>query len=866
VASVPQIRVNGHCHDVPDNHPGTLLGWLRSVLGLTGAKPGCGEGACGACTVLMDSEPVLACQEPLAGAAGATVTTVEGLASGGSLHPVQQALVEERAMQCGYCTPGIALRIAALLDRHPEPDSEQIDSALGPALCRCGCYPSIIRAVGRAALLTRPAGEVRPMAAGDKPAAPLASLRVRRPWDLCGPEEREYFDVLGPGVVFVWPPAEAVPGVRPAGGGAWIHIAGDGAVVGFSGKVNVGQGNTTALRMLVAEELDAELDQVHLIQGDTDICPFDMGTFGSRSLPDSGEALRRVAAGAREFLIGETATLRGEPAAELGTIPGRVISRRDGHRLGYGRLASRINRVVVLTDDPALRRPEQRRVVGRPGHGPHRLETVTGALKFGSDRVVPGVVYAAVLRPPVLGAVLESVDTGAAEALPGVRVIRAGSLVGALADDIIKAREGVGVMRAEWKEPAPLRVDIETHVRSHPIPGEGWERAFDEATGDIEGAFAASRTYINATYTTAFLAHVPLETSSALARWDHGRLTCEVGTQTPFRTRSRVAEACGVDEADVRILVPPTGGAYGGKHGGDIAAEAAILARAAGRPVRVHWSRSEEFTAGYLRPMAVIDVRAAFNHNHGIAAWEHQVINAGPAALAPPYRTTVRRLRSQPAASPVAQGSYRALGANANNFARESVIDEIASTVGADPLEFRLRHLDDDRLADVLRRAADHFGWPKRTPSSQPGPIGRGLAVGLEKGGRVATCAEIAIDDSGHVRPRRIVTAYECGTIVDPDTVKSQIEGATVMALGGALVEAIPIVDGRPAITRLSDYPVPRINDPPRIDVLLLDRPDLPSAGAGETPMIAVAPAIANAAFNATGQRRRHLPLDAASQ
>jgi isoquinoline 1-oxidoreductase len=210
----------------------------------------------------------------------------------------------------------------------------------------------------------------------------------------------------------------------------------------------------------------------------------------------------------------------------------------------------------------------------------------------------------------------------------------------------------------------------------------------------------------------------------------------------------------------------------------------------------------------------------------------------------------------------VHQGSYRALGANANNFARESVIDELALSTGVDPLEFRLRHLNDERLAEVLRQSAGQFGWPERVRSHKRDGTGLGLAVGLEKGGRVATCAEITLDTDGHVRPVRLVTAYECGTIVDPDVVRSQVEGATVMALGGALWESVPVVDGRPAITSLTAYPAPRVGDIPHIDIILLDRPDLPSAGAGETPMIAVAPAIANAIFSATGQRRRHLPLD----
>jgi isoquinoline 1-oxidoreductase len=261
--------------------------------------------------------------------------------------------------------------------------------------------------------------------------------------------------------------------------------------------------------------------------------------------------------------------------------------------------------------------------------------------------------------------------------------------------------------------------------------------------------------------------------------------------------------------------------------------------------------------------MAVVDVRAGLGPDGKLCAWDFCDINAGPAALAAPYSVEHRRLRYQPAASPVPQGSYRALGANANNFARESHIDELAHLAGTDPVTFRLQHLNDDRLANVLRTAAGHFGWGQMSRAQQRPGTGWGVAVGLEKEGRVATCAEVSVTDDGSIRVVRIVTAYECGTIVNRDTVANQIEGATVMALGGALFEELPWQDGLLAEVSLAGYRVPRFADIPTIDVVLVDRPDLPPAGAGETPMIAVAPAVANAAFTVTGSRSRSLPLQA---
>jgi len=333
------------------------------------------------------------------------------------------------------------------------------------------------------------------------------------------------------------------------------------------------------------------------------------------------------------------------------------------------------------------------------------------------------------------------------------------------------------------------------------------------------------------------------------------------GTQVPFGVRAELADVLGLDEADVRVIVPPTGSAYGGKHRGAVAIEAARLARAVGRPVKVHWSRAEEFQWGYVRPMAVIDVRAGLDATGSLSAWDIVDVNAGPAGIAFPYAVANRRLRYQPAASPLAQGSYRALAATANTFARESHIDELAYCVGADPLEFRLRHLDDERLATVVRAVAERFGWGRSEGHASEAWRGSGIAAGLEKGARVATCAEVSLDGDGHLWVTRTVTAYECGAVVNPDTVVNQIEGGIIMALGGALFEEVALDHGQVADPSLAAYRVPRFSDVPRVDVVLVDRRDLPSAGAGETPLIAVAPAIANAIFAATGTRLHSLPL-----
>ena len=452
--------------------------------------------------------------------------------------------------------------------------------------------------------------------------------------------------------------------------------------------------------------------------------------------------------------------------------------------------------------------------------------------------------------------------------------------MGVLAANPFAAGRALATVVADWDRPTqPSEGDLAEHLRAHPVEEEGWEGSFRRRIGDPEAAFAAAPVQVAATYTAAFIAHVPLETHVALADWDgDGRLTVRTGTQVPFGVRGELAEALDVPEERVRVIVPDTGGGFGGKHAGAIALEAARLSRAAGHPVKVRWSRGEEFTAGYLRPAAVIDVRGGAQPDGTITAWEMRNTNAGMFGLTGPYEIANQRLEYQPAESPLAQGSYRALAATVNHFARESHMDELAHALDIDPLALRMAHLRDERLAAVFRAAADRIGWaggsrgpsgpaPSRARSNGPAPsglspsVGVGIAGGVEKGARVATAVEVEVGADRRLVIRRIVTAFECGSIVNPDGLANQVEGATVMGLGGALFEAVHFADGAIQNGSLADYRVPRITDVPPIEVVLLDRRDLPSAGAGETPIIAIAPAIANAIRAATGVRLRSLPL-----
>lgn len=685
--------------------------------------------------------------------------------------------------------------------------------------------------------------------------------RPRRPWDRTDPARRDYFEVLGEGLLAQLAGRPAGGGARgwsPPSGGAWVHVGPSGGIRAFTGKVEVGQGTRVALSLAVAEELRVPLARVDLVMGDTDLCPWDMGTFGSRSMPDAAPALQRVAAGAREALLDLAADKGIGPRDRLEAVDGSVTAPGRSGTVAYGALVTGERRIVAVDPAQPLTAASGWRVAGRPVADPRAEEVVTGRRTYTSDLRLPGMRYGATLHPPRMGSRLIRADLGAAASRPGVQVVHEDGFIGAIAASPREAHSAVAAIRAVWEEaPEPGEAEIETFLRHHPASGDDWDTA-ERHEGDPVSALAAAPFTVQASYRTAYIAHTPLETRAAVAEWTGTRVTIWVGTQTPFRAREYVATALGIPLEDIRVIVPYTGAGFGGKHGGDVAAAAARLARAAGAPVELTYSREEEFRWGYFRPMAIIDLKAGADRDGHLTAWIFHNVNAGAAALLPPYRIPHQAVDNELSESPLAQGPYRSLAANTNNFARECAIDELAERAGIDPVEFRQRNLDDERLRVVLRRAAETAGW---ADWHREAGRGRGVAIGLEKGGRVATIATVTARDDRPVRVDRIVTVYEAGTIVHPENLRSQIEGAAVQALGGALFEAIHFDQGRIRNARLSEYRVPRFSDLPEIEAVLLDRPDIPSAGGGETPMIAVAPAIANALYEATGRRRRTLPL-----
>ena len=677
---------------------------------------------------------------------------------------------------------------------------------------------------------------------------------------------RNFLTALGGGIVVLCVIDEAVDAqesgrrgrrggdAQPAEVSAWLHIGEDGSVTVYTGKTEVGQNIRTSLTQAVAEELHAPVASIHMLMADTDLTPYDMGTFGSRTTPTMAPQLRKAAAAAREALVDLAATEWKVDRGAVQVTDGQVHC--NGHSAGFGELTHGKQFVQTIQAEVKLTPTLEWKIDGHSIPKVNGRDIVTGSHRFTPDVKRPGMLYGKVLRPVAFGAKLVSLDDSAAKQLSGVTVVREGEFAAVAAPDEATAERALAALKAEWKsEPQPSDRDLFAYLKTNAEAGEGRDQ-----TGSVERGLAEADHKVSATYTIAYIAHTPLEPRAAVAEWTGDKLTVWTGTQRPFGVREELASALGIPQERVRVVVPDTGSGYGGKHSGETAIEAARLAKAAGKPVQVVWTRQEEFTWSYFRPGGVIEISAGARKDGQMTAWEFHNYNSGPSGMQITYEIPNRQIVFHPSKSPLRQGSYRGLAATANHFARECHIDELAHAVGMDPLEFRLKNLKDERQRAVLIAAAEKFGWGK-----QKAPEGRGygISMGFEKNAYVGCCAEATID-GGRPRIIRVVEAFECGAVVNPDHLRNQVEGAMVMAIGGALFEQIRFADGKILNPLLSRYRVPRFSDVPAIETVLVDRKDLPSSGAGETPIIGLAPAVANAMFQVTGKRVRSMPMGAA--
>ena len=683
-------------------------------------------------------------------------------------------------------------------------------------------------------------------------------------------DRREFIQVLGAGLLI----SVALPGAlaqRRGGRGRDIsvkdrlHIAHDGQITVLTSKVEVGQGSRTQLTQAAAEELRVPIGNIRLIMADSAVVPDDGGTAGSRTTPSTVPSVRRGCAAARQLLLETAAKKFALDADALSVREGRVRGLEADQSFGYADLArdeyaEQLEREEVpgTTVTPVA----EWRVMGTSAPKIGARDIVTGRHLFPSDIQRPNMLYGVVLRPPSYGAELTSIDLESARQMDGVTAVRDGDFVGFAAPTSFAAARArdAAAKTAQWKSsPHPSSEALYDHLRKNASD----RRPRRDTKGSPEEAFQNAAHLLKQTYHIAYIQHAPMEPRAAVAEWEDGRLTVWTGTQQPSRVRGQLAESFRIDENRVRVIVPDTGGGFGGKHSGETAVEAARLAREADRPVSLRWSREEEFTWAYFRPAGVIDMTGALNAEGKLTGWEHINFNSGGSAIESPYDIPHAATEFKSCDQPLRSGSYRALASTANAFARECFMDELADRAGIDPLEFRLRHLSHERLRPVLLAAVERFGWRDRWKKNDGQTrTGFGLACGTEKGSYVAACAEIEVDSEAKTyRVREVCQAFECGAVINPDNLRAQNEGSIIQGLGAVLREEMRFENGRILNPRFSEYAVPRFRDVPKIDMVLVDRPDLPSVGGSETPIIGIAPAVGNALFHATGVRIRSLPL-----
>jgi nicotinate dehydrogenase subunit B len=852
------IEVNGTRHEVRVPATTPLMYVLRNHLGLKGVRAGCSIGECGSCRVIIDGTSTQSCTTPMSEVAGASIVTPEGLGGPDDPHPVQEAFLDTQAGQCAYCINGMIVSVAALLDAEPDADEQRLRTALDEHICRCGTHQRIVQAACRAA--GRPVTDHHQIV------------------DATDSEGEAEPTAVSPSVASTRRIAD------------WIEIDPDGHVTARPGKVELGQGVRTAFHQIVASQLGLPLERVSLAPTVTDASPDEGQTSGSFSIEVGGIALGMAAVALRRVLVGRAAAL-------LDVDPESVSIGVDGASAG-DRTAGFADLLEVgpiedeITDDdlPDWRAP----LLGDALHRDDLRAKLTGAPAFVQDLDLDGMLHARVLLPANEHTDLVDVDLDEVGDLPGViEVARHGQMVFVVAEheeDAIRAH-GRLARSARWEAHRTIDVrDTEALLRSLEPVEESVRRRDDDVDEQL-----SSGTHHRATYVRPYQAHGPMSPSAAVAVERDGHLHVWSHTQGIYPLRRELAALLGRDEASITLEHHDGPGCYGQTASDDAAAFAAIATGlVGGRPVRLQLSIADEFTWDPHGPGSVMDLEGSIGEDGRMSALRFRTVTDSHSARANgdgdrlvaawlgPDRMPRRRGRSGepgmrnalplydiPAMdisaaevfAPLRIGPLRSLGAFPNVFAIESFVDELAELAGEDPVEFRLRHLTDERAIDVLRAVAEGAGWEPHV-----GPSGRGMGVALARykdtKGYAAAIAEVEVDaEQGTFRVTRMRLACDAGAIVNPDGLRNQLEGGIVQGLSRTLHEELHLTEGGVREQDWTSYRTLRFDELPSIEVTMLDRRDHPPLGAGEVSTPLVPAAVANAIDDAIGIRLRTLPL-----
>jgi len=678
----------------------------------------------------------------------------------------------------------------------------------------------------------------------------------------------------------------------------WLAIEPDGTIIAFSGKVELGTGVRTALAQIVAEELDVPLERVRMVMGDTARTPDEGYTAGSMTISGSGTALRQAAAEARRVML-EMASERVDVSVdELGIRDGVIaVAHHPERSVSYAELMGGKTFDLQVTNHAPLKPPESYHIVGTSTPREDLPRKASGQPSFIQDLQVPGMLHGRLVRPPSPAAKLVALDENSVKDAPGlVKVVRRGNFIGVVAEREEQAIRAARQLQVEWQETTayPRMQDLYDFLRSQPT-----EDNVLVEQGDFEKAFAGAARRLNATYHQPYHAHASIGPSCAIAEVNGDQVTVWASTPGPYPLSGALAQLLGLPADNVHLIHVEGAGSYGQNGSDDAAADAVILAQAAGRPVRVQWTRQEEFIWEPKSPAMVMEVRGGLDAQGNVIAWDYHVWSPSHVARArfAGQLVTAQLLSGQPAPqsrfsfgaernaptnyafpvqrvtvhylgnSPLRASSFRSLGGAENTFANESFMDELAAAAGVDPLEYRRRCLTGERERAVLDAAAEKAGWkPRPSPRKETDKLaeGRGVAFARYENDQaiVACIAEVQVERaSGGVRVKRIVVAHDCGLIINPDGVKNQIEGNVIQSLSRALKEEVQFDEQRITSVDWGTYPILTFSEVPEVEIVLINRPDQPAVGAGEPSTVTTAAAVANAIFDATGARLRRIPF-----
>jgi nicotinate dehydrogenase subunit B len=691
-------------------------------------------------------------------------------------------------------------------------------------------------------------------------------------------DRRDFFKLVGSGILIMFTVGDEVLLAQRGGPSyptdlnAYLKIGEDGRVTVYSGKIEMGQGAITSLAQMAADELGVALESIDMIMGDTDLCPYDAGTYGSMTTRFFGPAVRAAAAEARGVLLVMASEQLGLPVEKLSIENGTIQSADKKVRVTFAQLAKGQKITRKLDGKAVLKSIAEYKIMGKSVNRTDAIAKVTGKAKYAGDYREPGMLYARILRPPAHGAVFKNVDTSAAAKIPGVVGVNQDGLIAFLHPDPEIAEKALTAVRNGIKTgditlpdaPAFDNVTIFDHfLEAAPRAQESDKR------GDLAAGEKAAASVFDGKYTTAYGAHAPMETHTALAKIEDGKATVWISTQGPFPNRAQIATALGFPPANVRVITPFVGGGFGGKNPAPQAVEAARLAKITGKPVQVMFSRAEEFFYDTFRPAAVVKIKSGIDSAGKICLWDYNVYCAGNRSSEQFYDVPNNVIRvygsgmggGSGAANPhpFGTGAWRAPGAPVNVFARESQIDIMAAKAKIDPLEFRLNNTSDKRMRSVLEAAAQKFPWKK---GAAPSGRGVGIACSIDAETYCAEIVEISVDkNTGAVKVKRVVCAQDMGFVINPEGAKMQMEGCITMGLGYTLSEDIRFKGGQIFTTNFDTYELPRFSWLPTIETILIKNDELTPKGGGEPAIVPLGAAVANAIFDATGARLFQFPM-----